>query len=315
MRKWGLNIAFLVVALFTFGQKLSISINKDQIKIGEPFILTLSVTSNEKLDGLKYISYSSNFPAQSSSNTTEIGVNTAYDLEILTPFSDSSYKENDQFIWKGTYRLTGWDSAYVIIPPQQIYINDSLQFFSAGLVHVTSPHADPSKPIYDINETFTKVQIHESKWLQFLKNNWWWLVAILVGIMILLVVLRKYSRKKRAPLSLRQATLQKIDQLEKSKGYENHLKEYYFDLSIILRRFFAAHYQAPIMDKTTSEIEHILSQHKLDKQMTLLVRQLLSQSDLVKFARSRPEIEEIRGITNKARRVVNEIADLDLTDE
>lgn len=315
MRKWGLNIVFLLVALCSFGQKLNTSINKDHIKIGEPFTLTLSVISNTKLDSLRIVKHTSDFPAESSSNTTEKGINTAYELEVLRPFMDTSYKEKNQFIWEGTYQLTGWDSAYVVVPPQQIYINDSLYFFSPGLIHITSPDANPSKPIYDINETFTQIKIQNTKWIQFLKNNWWWLAAILLGIIILLIVLLKYSKKKNIPLSLRQVTLKKIDLLEEGKGYESSLKEYYFDLSIILRRFFAGHYQTPIMDKTTSEIEHILLVHKLDKEMTLLVRQLLIQSDMVKFAKSRPELEEIRNITNKARRVVNEIADLDLNDE
>lgn len=315
MRRWTLNIIFSVITFCSFGQQLNISINRDQIKIGEPFTLTLSVTSSTKLDRLRFVNHSSGFPAESSSNTTETGINTLYDLEILAPFKDTSYKEKDQFIWKGRYQLTGWDSAYVVIPPQQIYINDSLQFFPPSLIHVTSPNANPSKPIYDINEAFTQVKTQNSKWIIFLKDNWWWLGIILLVIIIVLFILRNYSKKNSLPLSLRQETLRKIDQLEKSKGYETSLKEYYFDLSIILRRFFAAHYQASIMDKTTSEIEHILLKHKLDKEMTLLVRQLLTQSDLVKFARSRPELEEIRGITNKARRVVNEIADLDLNNE
>lgn len=316
MIKWGLNIVFLVISLCSFGQKLNISINKDEIKIGEPFTLTFSVISNTKPDSIRFDGQSSNFPAESSSNTTKDGINTTYELEVLTPFKDTSYKEKNQYIWTGTYRLTGWDSAYVVIPPQQIYINDSLQFFSPGLIHVISPLANPGKPIYDINETFTEVHNKKFNWLQFLKNNWWWLVAILLGtIVIVLIVLRRYSKKESIPLSLRQETLKKIDELENGKGYESSLKEYYFDLSIILRRFFAAHYQTPIMDKTTSEIEHILLLHKLDKEMTLLVRQLLTQSDMVKFAKSRPELEEIKSVTNKARRVVNEIADLDLNDE
>ncbi len=315
MRKWSLNIVFLVVSLCSFGQELNLSIDKDEIKIGVPFTLTLTVKSDIKTDSLRYGAYSSIFPAESSSNTTKNGINTAYNLDILMPFTDTSYKKDNQFIWEGNYQLTGWDSAYVVIPPQQIYINDSLYYTPAGLIHIISPVADPSKPIYDINESFTEVKDQNSKWIHFFKNNWWWLGLILLAIIVLIYIVRKRSKETSTPLSLRQKTLQKIDRLENEKGYEVNLKEYYFDLSIILRRFFAAHYRTPIMDKTTTEIEHVLLLHKLDKEMVFLVRQLLTQSDMVKFAKSRPKEEEIKGVTDKARRVVNAIADLDLNDE
>lgn len=315
MIKWSLNIVFVAIALGLFGQQVNTSIDKDQIKIGASFTLTLSVVSNTQLDHLKYEEYTHQFPAKSSSNKTKNGINTAYELDILSAFKDTLYKENDQYIWKGTYQLTGWDSAYVVIPPQKIYIDDSLHYSSARLIHVTSPTTNPGKPIYDINEAFTQVTDQNSKIVVFLKKNWWWLIIILVGLFLLIVYLRKYFKKEAAPLSLRKSTLKKINQLEQSKGYEENLKEYYFDLSIILRRFFAAHYQTPIMDKTTSEIEQVLMLHKLDKEMILLARQLLNQSDMVKFAQMRPKTEEVMRITNKARRVVNEVADLDLEDE
>ncbi|HZH86401.1 MAG TPA: hypothetical protein VFD77_03725 [Brumimicrobium sp.] len=315
MIKWILNIIFLTVVLSVSGQELKVSIDKEEILIGEPFTLTYTVISNKQIDSLRYDEKETLFPAKNSANRKEEGVNTPYELEVLKSFSDTSYKSDHQFIWQGTYQLTGWDSAYVVIPPELIYIDDSLQFFPAGLVHVISPTADPSKPIYDINEAFTELPQDDSKWLKFIESNWWWLALITLGILVFIFYLSKRKRKEPTPLSLRQETLMQIDLLEKSKGYENNLKEYYFDLSIVLRRFFAAHYQERIMDKTTTEIELILSKHGLERSMVLLTRQLLTQSDMVKFAQSKPSLIEVQNVTNDARRVVNEIADLDLNNE
>ncbi len=39
------------------------------------------------------------------------------------------------------------------------------------------------------------------------------------------------------------------------------------------------------------------------------------QSDMVKFAKSTPELNEIMSVTNDARKVVNEIVDLDEVNE
>jgi hypothetical protein len=313
--KWILNIIAFVIVFSVSGQELKISIDKEELLIGEPFTLTYTVISDKKIDSLIYYENESLFSAKNSANTKEQGVNTPYELEILAPFKDTTYKIDNQFVWRGSYQLTGWDSAYVVIPPELIYIADSLQFFPAGLIHITSPAADPSQPIYDINEAFTELPEDDSTFFSFIKDYWWWVGFIVAGLLVLAVYLVRRKRREPTPLSLREVTLKKIDLLEKSKGYEKNLKEYYFDLSIVLRRFFAAHYQERILDKTTGEIEVFLSDQGLEQPMILLTRQLLTQSDMVKFAQSKPSLVEVQNITNEARRVVNEIADLDLSNE
>ena len=310
-----LNIIVFAIAFGASGQQLSISIDKEEILIGEPFVLKYTVTSDKKIDTLLYKDQETLFAAKNSANTTTEGVNVPYELEVLRSFEDTTYKKGNQFIWQGSYQLTGWDSAYVVIPPQHIYIDDSVFTFPPGLIHVVSPIADPSKPIYDINEAFTELFQDNKAFYEVLANNWWWLTLIAIGVIVLIIYLAKRKRKEPIPLSLRQETLNKIDLLEQSKGYEINLKEYYFDLSIILRRFFAAHYQERILDKTTGEIENILADHGLEKVLIKITRQLLTQSDLVKFAQSKPSLSEVQNITNDARRVVNEIADLDLNNE
>jgi hypothetical protein len=299
---------------FSFGQQLNIHLDKEEVQIGEPFILTYSVISKRKLDSIIYFSNKESFPGKNSAANQVEGVSTKYNLEILKTFSDTNYQDGKEFIWKGSYQLVAWDSAYVVIPPEIIYIEDSLHLFPAGLIYVMSPTADPSKPIYDINESFTALP-DESAFLKFIKSNWWWLSILAISLIGLVIYIVKKSRKEQEPLSLRQKTLVQIDQLEKSKAYEINLKEYYYDLSIILRRFFASHYHLRIMDKTTIEIEAVLAENELDNKMILLTRKLLMQSDLVKFAQSVPALSEIENVTNDARRVVNKIADLDLKNE
>jgi len=109
--------------------------------------------------------------------------------------------------------------------------------------------------------------------------------------------------------------LKEIDELEKSKSYEQNLKEYYFDLSIIVRKFFSAHFKERMLDKTSSEIELLLSKKGLEHSTVEVVHKILNQSDLVKFAKSEPPVSDVFVITNDARRVVVEIASLQLNNE
>ncbi|HAW81051.1 MAG TPA: hypothetical protein DCX27_15870 [Balneola sp.] len=70
-----------------------------------------------------------------------------------------------------------------------------------------------------------------------------------------------------------------------------------------------------MLDKTTGEIEHLLATKGLEKSTIKLVTMILTKSDMVKFARSAPPVSEVFAVTNEARRVVNEIADLELITE
>lgn len=314
MIRGGLNIIFLLGTFFVFGQQLNIRIDKEEVQIGEPFKLTYSVISDKKLDSIVYFKEEDVFAGKNSANNKLEGINTNYDIEISKAFKDTNYQEEEEYIWKGSYELIAWDSAYVVIPPEPIYLEDSMHFFPAGLIHIISPNVNPSQPIYDINESFTELP-EKNPFVQNLLQNWWWITPLLILLILGIFYLIKRNKKEAVPISLRQKTLKQIDELEKSKAYEVNLKEYYFDLSLILRRFFAAHYKIRILDKTTAEIELILAKHGLEKKMILLTRELLMQSDLVKFAQSKPGLVEIQKVTDDARRVVNEIADLDLNDE
>jgi hypothetical protein len=313
-----MRLLILYIALFVFAvqgncQDINLVIDKPEAQIGEPFIATFSIVSENAIDSIRYNPNHPIFFGKETTKDQSSVVNEEYELEIQGIFSDTSYQEGGEFIWKGKYKLVGWDSAYVVLPPEKVYIDDSLHYFPAGLIQITSPQADPSKEIYDINEDFTELASDETGFKAFLTKNWWWLSIILISIIVF--VFYKLKRRKKetvVQLSLRERTLKEIDTLEKSKGYEVDLKEFYFDLSLLLRGFLANHYKMRMLDKTTGEIEHILAKKGLEKSTIKLVTMILTKSDMVKFARSAPAVSEVYAVTNEARRVVNEIADLEL---
>lgn len=313
MRLLFIHIAFFALVFQVNSQDLNLVIDKPEAQIGEPFEATYSIVSDQPIDSVRY---NPNHPIFFGKETTEDQssvVNEEYELEIQGIFSDTSYQKDGEFIWKGKYKLVGWDSAYVVLPPEKVYIDDSLHYFPPGLIQITSPQADPSKEIYDINEDFTTLSSDEAGLKAFLIKHWWWILIVL--LLIIIVVYKKLKGREKKPvihLSLREQTLKEIDALEKSKGYEVDLKEFYFDLSLLLRNFLAKHYKMRMLDKTTGEIEQILAKKGLERSTIKLVTMILTKSDMVKFARSAPPVAEVFAVTNEARRVVNEIADLEL---
>lgn len=316
MRNIALHIILLLLSCSSFAQDLNTHLSKPEINLGERVKITFSIQSNFPIDSVAYIEKRGVFAAKNSASGDVNSISSDYELEIMNPFSDTSYQENGKYIWKGVYELTAWDSAYVVIPSEQIIINDSLMYFPKALLQVAAPKADPSKPIYDINEEFTTVE-DEKGILAFLKKNLLWVISVALILVVLIIVfyIKSKAKKNVRELSLREITLKEIDELEKSKSYEQNLKEYYFDLSIIVRRFFSTHFEERMLDKTSSEIELILSKKGLESSTIRVVNKILNQSDLVKFAKSEPPVSDVHVITNDARRVVVEIASLDMNHE
>jgi len=114
-------------------------------------------------------------------------------------------------------------------------------------------------------------------------------------------------------IPLRDRIINEINALEKSKGYETDLKEYYFQLSVIVRNFLSEHYSLRLLEYTTSEVRGVLTQYKISADTIDVIEKLLNQSDMVKFAKSQPPLNEVFMITNEARQIVDEVASLNLT--
>lgn len=146
--------------------------------------------------------------------------------------------------------------------------------------------------------------------------NWWmWLlgVLILLGIGTLLYFV---FRKKRAeamtkpskiipPEEVALAALEALIQ----KGYpaSAQFKEYFFELSMILRQYLESRFQIPVTEKTTEEflVEMAESQNLKDAQKKTL-QQFLMQSDLIKFAKQETSVKECDESEKIVRKMIQE---------
>lgn len=309
MNKLILHILFICFSAAAFAQNPVVHLSRSTLKIGEEFTLTYSIVSTSPLKNIHYLPQFSSFHAWYSGKT-HVQSDSLYQLEMLTPFTDTTFTDSNSYVWKGTYHLTGWDSAFVVIPPDSIALNDSVFHFSPQLVQITSPPVIAGKPIYDIRAHFSATPNH-NKFITFIKKNGWWIAVLIVGLLLLFFVIKKRRKKtlsQALPISLLEQVLTKIDSLEKEKGYETDLKEYYFQLSLILRWFLANKYQKEFLERTTKEIEIILQHEKLERDTITTIKKLLMQADMVKFAKSTPPIDEAKEVTNIARKIVQQLS-------
>jgi hypothetical protein len=87
-----------------------------------------------------------------------------------------------------------------------------------------------------------------------------------------------------------------------SKG---QLKRHYTLIADCLRAYLLNRYGIPAMDLTTAEIVATLRPHHVDARQVELVGELLSEADLVKFARFTPPAAQVHAAVQRARHIVD----------
>jgi cbb3-type cytochrome oxidase subunit 3 len=207
------------------------------------------------------------------------------------------------------YLLTSFDSGRYIIPKQQVLINNKKFFTDSLLVDVAKVKVDTTKqkmfPIKSIKR--------EPKTFEDYKHLWWWIIPILLLIAaVLYFVFRKKEKKAAvevyiAPIQEAMMRLKELD--EKQLLQQNKIKPYYTELTDIVRTYLEKDVSVPALESTTNElIETIIDFNEssnlgIAKETIQQLKEVLQGADLVKFAKSRPMIEEIRS----DRHIVEEI--------
>jgi hypothetical protein len=154
-----------------------------------------------------------------------------------------------------------------------------------------------------------------------LPRDWSWLLwAGLAGLVLALAILALLwfltRRKKRvrtaasaAVVDLRLPEEIAYEELERIAGLklveQGHFKEHYTLTAGCLRRYAEGIYGIPAMDRTTEEFHAALRQARVDGQQVGLFKDFLDESDLVKFAKYVPSVEEAQEALPCARHIVD----------
>jgi len=132
-------------------------------------------------------------------------------------------------------------------------------------------------------------------------NFWTWLVLLFILILLAVGIwyfLKRKKQKKAPELSPRPAheiALERLDLLRKKNLAEKGMiKEFYVELSDIVRRYIEARFSFRAPEMTTEEFLFILRHASVlsDKEKELL-KVFLMHCDMVKFAKYRPTAVEI----------------------
>lgn len=126
-------------------------------------------------------------------------------------------------------------------------------------------------------------------------------IALALGLLIWLFI---YLRKKRngegrtfikakpkEPAHI--IALRELDKIKDAKLWEHHkVKEFYTQVSNIIRAYIEHRYDQPAMELTSIEIFNAIKYLDIDKKSMEQLRQVLELADLVKFAKFDPLADE-----------------------
>ena len=224
-------------------------------------------------------------------------------IEILAgPVVDSSAIEGSKIRITNSYLVTSFDSGYYEVPPAfaEIRSESGIKRFYSGyspleVIRVTIAPADSAAKIFDIIKPYS-APVTVGEVLP------WVLLAALVAALIwgIIRLYRKFRKNKKEPeviINPDPAHVIAFRELEKLREEQlwqrGEVKLYYSRLSEILRQYLENRYGVYSLEMTTSETLEALVKTGFKKDnLYQSLKTILNGSDLVKFAKYKPEAVE-----------------------
>ena len=257
--------------------------------IGGQMNLTLEVTQPQNMTVA--------FP-QFSDTITE-------NIEVVDIAAADTTINNQMMSIRKTYTITSFDSGLHYIPPIEFqYMDGQMQRTvktRSLAINVINPfeEVDPEKGIFDIKQPYNlPFTIEELKrflfWLLL-----FFLLQALIGIGYVLWQRRDKPIKdlfvKEKPKELPHViALRALEEIKEKKLWQNgHIKEFYSELTDILRRYMEDRYAIQTMEKTSEEILLMLKKIDLpDEKLFGKIEKTFLTADLAKFAKYEPLPDE-----------------------
>ena len=291
-KKLGYIFALFSTIGFAQSSMVNSQVETSSIRIGEQFQYKISVKGTENVILPKLV----------------LGKG----LEII----DSAKVDtvNNMLIQK--YVLTGFDSGAFYIPQQQVFVRNQAFLTDSLLIKVATVEIDTTKiKKYPIKSIKREPYVFDD-----FKMYVYLLLAALaiIGFWIYYFVIRKRKVEEEKPtykvLPPFEEAIYKLNELDSKLLWQNNqVKEYYSELTEIVRNYIERELQVPALEKTTDEIIGMLRDFQnantiqTSKETILKLKELLQEADLVKFAKSKPIAIEIEEDRKDAEKIISNL--------
>lgn len=272
-------LCFFLLSSIAFSQSVQSTIDSTKIKIGSQFNLTIKASVSNKD---KVVFPEGPFFGQ---------------LEVLESYPVDSVKTNDKLELIKKYGLTQFDSGRYVIPPLQVIINNKTIRTDSFAVIVNPVVVDTTKQqMYDIKSIISVEKPTDYLWLYVLLGI---LLILGIGFAIYYFIKKRQTKKNEEDAILYASPIEKaLAQLESLEGKElwqhGEIKAYYSELTDITRYYLEEAVAIHAMESTSNELFDTLKKTvkkrkiKLSNDILEKFKRVMSNADLVKFAKSKP---------------------------
>ena len=218
-------------------------------------------------------------------------------IEIVnTQGIDTTLKENT-LILNRKLTITSFDSGYFKIPSYtfQFHHNGDTVNYEARTPEL---YLNVYTPVVDTTQAFKAIKAPIEEPYTFREALPWILLGLLVVAIIFGTVWFVRQRKKKKPLFASRPkpelpphveAIQRLEELRQAKIWQQGLvKEYYTQLTDIIRHYMERRFGFNAPEMTTDEILDELGMHNVDSEVAGKLKASLTLADLVKFAKAKP---------------------------
>ena len=286
MRKTFLLIFNVIIFYSSYSQRASFEVEK--ISIGDQIKFTLEISKNKG----KIIK----FPILENVITEGIEI-----LDVTEVINDEKSNRLYQ-----EYLITSFEDSLFLIYPFEFNVDGKIVKTNPVRLEVKYYKADSA--LISKIDTTQQLQIADIKdpidapftFHEFIKRFWVYVLIILLMIVVYFTIKYILKRKKEgAPILIKPkpkipAHIVAYEKLEKLKKEESHkkidLKPFYTQLSNIIRLYMEDRFKIPALESVTSEIMDAFNKSEFsNEEIDNKLKELLSLSDMVKFAKNKPD--------------------------
>lgn len=282
---WLIGVFANLLIVPAFGQNATVKavLDSQQILIGDQVNLDLTVQLKDESTVA--------WPVFKDTLTGQLEI-----IEASIP--DTSKLETGETVIHQRLVLTSFDTGIIVLPSIDFIFNkDSLQRLSTEqmFIYVSDIPVEMEAEIKDIKGPYDV----PFDWKRLLK---WVLLGLLVvaAIVVGIILYRKYRKQPEEPVArpkpkrpAHDIALEKLEALRQQKLWQNdRTKEYYIELSDIIREYIEFRFDILALEMTTDETVSALKLAGIEEHKVNSLRQMLMMADLAKFAKYKPMANE-----------------------
>jgi hypothetical protein len=276
--------------------EVNAAVDTSRITIGDRITYTLSI---DHVDTMR---------VEKPGEGVHLGQFEIKDYKIYDPV-----KQEGRILEKFEYVISVFDTGTFVIPPFPVayFPTDSLGDYklieaSSITINVESVIQDEERQLRDVKPPID-IPYDYILLISVIAS------IILIGILVY-VAYRFYLKRKETgyfikapepPRPAHEIALSALGELlKKNLLNEGMIKEFYSEISEIIRRYIEGRYYIPALEETSREILKELGGQEISEDMLIKTRDSLELSDLVKFAKYKTSDEENNNVVNWTREFI-----------